>query len=213
MALQKGDFVEINYSGKISETGLLFDTTSEQEARQSNSYDPNAKYGAVTICIGEGQLLKGLENFLIGKEPGKYAVKIESVDAFGKKNAKLLQLIAASKFKEQKVQPMPGLQVNIDGMYGVVKSSSGGRVVVDFNHPLAGKDLTYEIEVIRIVNDVIEKLNALMKFYFKDYKTEFEGGNAKIALRQEIPIQVSGEISQTIKRMIPEIKSVEFTKF
>ena len=56
-----------------------------------------------------------------------------------------------------KIQPIPGLQLNIDGSFGVVKPSAADACLVDFNHPLAGKDLVYDVKINKIGRDDKEK--------------------------------------------------------
>ena len=65
MALKLHDFVEINYTGKINET--IFDTT---DSKLGENLDKNKKYAPVTVCIGEEQVIKGVDKSLIGKKPG-----------------------------------------------------------------------------------------------------------------------------------------------
>ncbi len=209
-AIKDGDFVELDYTGRIKEGGFVFDTTSKEVAKENNISDPNASYGPVIVCMGESQLIKGLEQALVGKPIGKYKVSIPPELAFGKKNPKLLQLVSVSKFKEQNIMPMPGLQVNIDGMFGVVKTVSGGRTVVDFNHPLSGKELDYDVEAKRFVTDAKEKLDALMKFFFKEFSADINEGKAVLKLSQELPQQLKDKLTADMIKLIPEIKSVEF---
>ena len=145
--VSKKDFIEIEYTGKLKDENVVFDTTDETVAKE-NGLESHSGYGSVIICVGEEQLLKGLDKNLEGKETGKeYDIELKPEDAFGNKNAKLIQLVPTSKFKQQNVQPMPGMQLNIDGVVGTIKTVSGGRTLVDFNHPLSGKVLTYKIKI------------------------------------------------------------------
>src|SRR3989344_2277845 len=141
MTIKKGDFVEIEYTGRIKEENITFDTTDQNIAKQNDIFNEKGAYGPVVICVGESHVVKGLDEAIVGKDIGEHDVNIVSEDGFGKKNAKLLRLMPISAFRRQKIEPMPGLQVNIDGMMGMVKTVTGGRVVVDFNHPLSVKDL------------------------------------------------------------------------
>lgn len=208
--INEGDFVEVEYTGRIKEGMLIFDTTSAKVAEENGIQDPKAKYGPVIVCIGAGQLLKGLDKWIIGKAPGNYKVEFSAEDGFGKKNAKLLQLVPTSKFRSQQIEPYPGLQVNIDGLFGLVRTVSGGRTVVDFNHPLAGKDLDYEVSVKRIVTDTQEKLDSLLRFYFREFSLSLSDGNAAIDLKSDIPQQIKEKLVEEILRLIPEIKAVDF---
>ncbi len=211
--VKKHDFVEIEYTGRIKEDGTIFDTTEEKVAKENGVYDKNNDYSPVVICIGENNILKAFDEQLIGKEIGKeYTFEISSENAFGKKDAKLIQLIPASKFRQQNIQPIPGLQLNIDGVFGVVKTVSGGRCLVDFNHPLSGKDLVYNVKVNRIVDDNKEKITALLKLHLhiNDAEIELKEEGVNINLKQNIPKQAQEEIRKIIERTIPSIKNVGF---
>src|SRR3989344_3059715 len=153
MAIKKGDFIELDYTGKVAQTNEIFDLTDEKIAKENNVYDEKAHYGQVIVCVGENDLVKGLDNFIEGKEPGKYKVELKSDDAFGKRDNRLVKVFPTTTlrnmFQKQgyEIEPMPGMQVNIAGLVGLIKTVTGGRTLVDFNHPLAGKDLVYEIEI------------------------------------------------------------------
>jgi len=173
--IKKHDFVEIEYTGRLKEDNSIFDTTEEKVARESGVYSKNADYEPAVICIGENNILKSLEEQVVGKETGKeYTFEISSGNAFGKKDAKMIQLIPTSKFRQQNIQPIPGLQLNIDGVFGVVKTVSGGRCLVDFNHPLAGKDLVYHVKINRVVEDTKEKVKSLLKMHLHINDAEIE---------------------------------------
>lgn len=209
--IKKRDFVEIEYTGKLKEENVIFDTTDEKIAKENKLH--NHDYGPVTICVGEEQLLKGLDKNIEGKEIGKeYSFEIKPEDAFGKKDAKLIQMIPISKFKQQKIQPMPGMQLNIDGVVGTVKIASGGRTLVDFNHPLAGKELSYKIKINKKITDDKEKLSSYLKLSIgKNFEAEIINNNAKIILKNEIPKEIKERLSKKITELIPDIKKVEFT--
>ncbi len=209
--VSEGSFVELDYTGRVKDSGHVFDTTKREVAEADGINEPTVHYGPVIVCVGQGQLLKGIEKGILGKAPGFYRLDISPDDGFGRKNAKLFQLISASKFKEQKIMPMPGLQVNVDGMFGIIKTVSGGRTVVDFNHPLAGKDLDYEVEVKRIVLDTKEKLDSMMKFFFKEFKADVNEGKAVVELKPAFPEPLKEKLSADIRKLIPEITDVEFT--
>lgn len=211
--IKKHDFVEIEYTGRIKEDGTIFDTTQEKIAKENNVYDKNNDYSPVIICVGENNILKSLEEQMIGKETGKeYTFDISSENAFGKKDAKLIQLIPTSKFRQQNIQPIPGLQLNIDGVFGVVKTASGGRCLVDFNHPLAGKDLIYDVKINGVIYDDKDKLKSLLKMHLhiKDAEIEINDNNVNIKLKNDVPKQAQEEFKKIVERTIPNIKNVVF---
>lgn len=213
-AVKSHDFVEVEYTGRIKEDNTIFDTTEEKVAKENGVYSKNADYEPAVICVGESNVLKNLEEQMIGKEAGKeYTFEIASEDAFGRKNAKLIQLIPTSKFRQQNIQPMPGLKLNIDGMFGIVKTVSGGRCMVDFNHPLAGKELVYNVSIKRIVEDDSEKLKSLLKMHLqlKDARVDVKEGAAAIQTKKSIPKEAQEEFKKIAGRTIPSIKSIVFT--
>ncbi|MDD5087004.1 MAG: peptidylprolyl isomerase [Candidatus Nanoarchaeia archaeon] len=215
--INKKDFVEIEYTGKVKDPDVVFDTTDEKKAKESDLYDKNATYGPIIVCIGENQVIKGLDKSLEGKQTGKnYTVLVEPEDGFGKKDAKLIDLIATNKFIKQNIQPMPGLQVNMDGRIGTIKTVSGGRTLVDFNHPLSGKQLEYEFKINRIVDDDREKVKAIMDMSLNLKETEVEikdkKAEIKMKIKQDLPKPVLDVIKNKITELVPSVKQVDFIK-
>lgn len=212
--LKKGDFIEIEYDGKLKEEDIIFDTTSEDTAKKEGIYNPQAVYGKLTICIGQNQILPGVDNALEGKESEKeYDFEIPPEEGFGKKRADLLKMIPAKVFKEQNIQPVPGLQLNIDGAIGTVRTVSGGRIIVDFNHPLAAKELQYHIKIGKKVTDKKEQLTSYLSLGFsiprKNLNIKVEGDNATVILERELPKPVQDELSKKIKELI-DLKEIQF---
>ncbi|MFA5953885.1 MAG: FKBP-type peptidyl-prolyl cis-trans isomerase [Candidatus Pacearchaeota archaeon] len=172
MALQKKDFIEIEFTAKTKD-GQIFDTNIAEDLRESNLQGEAKPF---VYCIGEDMFLKSVDEFLIGKEIGKYKIELQSEKAFGKRQSSLVQIIPAKAFYEQKINPIPGLALNFDGRIGKILTVSGGRVIVDFNHFLAGKDVIYEIKIIKKIENLNEKIKAVNDFLFrKDFKFSVDG--------------------------------------
>jgi FKBP-type peptidyl-prolyl cis-trans isomerase SlyD len=212
--IQKNDFIEIEYIGKTDD-GIVFDTTDEKTAKDEGFFQDNAKYGPIVICVGQGHVIPGLDKQLESKEIGKeYTIKIEPEDAFGKKSAKLVQLIPAGKFKKNQIVPQPGLQVDIDGLNGIIKTVSGGRILVDFNHPLSGKIVDYKIKINKKIDDDKEKIFAYVKMSLgvEDIEVEINEGKAIIGINNEIPPEIKKEIVDKMKEAISSVKDIDFKK-
>ena len=208
--LRKGNFIELDYTGRIKDDKIVFDTTLEQTAKDSDIYNSKFKYRPVIICVGEKQVVKGLDDVLIGKKPGRYTVEVKAENAFGKKSADLLKLIPTRLFDKDNIKPFVGLEVNVDNTLGIVRSVSGGRVIVDFNHPLASRDLVYDIDIKRIVTDPLEKTKALLELLKVPYEDiDIADGKAVIATKAQLPEPVTKGLGEGIKKMI-KLKSVEF---
>ena len=73
--INKGDFIELEYTGRLKETNEVFDTTDKNTAKETEIYNENMAYGPVIICVGESQILKGLEEELSAEEGGEVKTK------------------------------------------------------------------------------------------------------------------------------------------
>ena len=208
--IKKNDFVEIEYTGKIAEGDIIFDTTDEAVAKKNDLYQEGAAYGPITICIGEKHLIKGLDAKLEGEEDEKsYTFTLSPEEGFGKKSAKLFKLVPLSVFRKQNVNPMPGLQVNIDGVVGTIKNATGGRVIVDFNHPLASRELIYDIKVNKIVTKKEEKVAALIKLLFgQEPKITMKEDVAEIEFEAELPAELQKELEKKLIELADIKKAV-----
>ncbi|MBI2176336.1 peptidylprolyl isomerase [Candidatus Woesearchaeota archaeon] len=213
--IKENDFVELDYTGRAADNGEVFDTTSAEIARQAGIFDERMAYEAAIVCIGKKHLLAGLDRQLVGKETGKdYTFKVTADEGFGRKNGKLIQLVSTAKFRQQNMTPFPGMQVNIDGIVGTVKTVTGGRTIVDFNHPLSGRDLEYSVFVKRIVADLSEKVKAVLRLVGispNSVGISVSEGNVSIEFPQEAPEELKKDLGEKLKSTITELKSVSFT--
>lgn len=211
--IKEHDFIELDYVGKIKETGDVFDTTKEDIAKANDLHNEKTKYGPVIICVGEHNIIQGLDKALLETDKDNFTVELAPEEAFGKKTMKLIQLLPTAKFRKENIMPQPGLQINVDGNFGIVKTVTGGRTMVDFNHPLSGKDVIYDIEIKRIVTDAKEKIDALLKnnLGIASEKTTITEGNASVELKIELPKEVSEVISKKITDIVTVVKKVDFT--
>ena len=211
MTIKKGDFIEINYTGRLADGAKeCFDTTSADVAKKEDIHSEKTKYEPIVIVVGERHVIPGLDANLEGKDVGKYTFKIKDVDAFGKKSAQKLRLVPAKLFSKENIKPFPGLQVNVDNEMGVVRSVSGGRIIVDFNHPLSSKDVEYEVEVLRILTDNKEKIESLFKMIgLKADSITVEGDKATITTKVLLPEQLTSPLVADLKRLTT-LKTITF---
>ena len=163
MTLKEKDFIEIAFTGKLQDGGV-FDSNIQEELQKLN---PKAKTKPFVFALGQDMFLKGVDEFLIGKDIGKHKIELTPDKAFGKRDPKLIQMVPIKIFHAQQINPVPGYAFNFDGKVGKVLTVSGGRVIVDFNNPLAGKDIIYEINILRKVEDINEKIKSLNEFLFR----------------------------------------------
>ena len=209
--LKEGDFIEVEYIAKIKGTDIIFDLTDEKLAREKNIFSPNLKYGPVIICLGQKHILPGLDKKLLGKDIGKFTIDLSAEEAFGKRDPKSIKIYPASVFKEKNINPQPGLQLNIDGRIGLIRTVTGGRTYIDFNHPLAGKEISYEIKINGIVKDTKEKLDSLLKILLllKEPNSKIDKETAEIILKEKLPNELESALKDKIKELISEIKEVK----
>ena len=213
MTIKKGDFISLDYVGKLAQTGAIFDLTDEKLAKKHNLFDPNQKYGPVTICVGERQLVPGIDDFVVGKELKEYNLELNPEGGFGRRIPKLIQLTSLKKFKDHKMNPYPGARVMIDNMPATVRSISGGRVLIDFNHPLAGKKLNYKIKINKIITDKKEQAKSLLEKFVptKDVTITLKEKVLSIKLpNKEQLTQILDTIKNDMQRLIKDIKTVKF---
>ena len=209
--MEKGDFVRIEFTGKVADTGEIFDLTSEEEAKKAGIYNEKQKYGPQLIIIGAGMAIPGVEDQLLKMKQGEEReFDVEPSRAFGPRNPKLLKILSTGKFLEKKINPVPGLFVDIDGMQARIKSVSGGRVMVDFNHPLAGKRLHYRVKVSGKVTDTLEKVKSMLDYYGLKAEPSLKEEILTLKAEKELPKPVQELLERTVRQWIKEIKEVKF---
>ena len=201
MTIKNQDFVLIDFVARIKETNKIFDLTDEEIAKKENLFHKDIKYSPVLVIIGENTSLRGLEKSLIGKEVNQeYTIEISPEEGFGKKDPKLIRIIPSRIFKEKNINPFPGLQVNIDNIIGTIRSVSGGRIIIDFNHPLAGKNLIYQIKIVKKLETDQEKTNALLEPYLKDYEIELNDTELTIKIKNNLQKEIAILLEEKIKK-------------
>jgi len=135
-----GDTVSIHYTGRL-QNGTIFATTVNQAAAQ--------------LTIGRSQVIPGLENAIVGMKPGECkTVSIPAVCAYGPHLQEMTQTIDRDQFPKH-LKPIVGLKLQDHQQDGriinvTVTDVSESTVTLDANHPLAGKDLTFDIQLVEI---------------------------------------------------------------
>ena len=204
--IQLHDFIELDYTGKLTD-GMIFDTTLAEVAKKNGFYSEKAKYGSVIICVGEQQILPGLDNKLLSQEVGKELhFELTPEEAFGKRDIKKVKIVPMSTFIEHKMNPQPGLQIEVDGEMGTINRVASGRVIVNFNHPLAGKEVAYEVKVKRRLTDNKEKivafLNNVLRIPKDKIQVQVEGENVKIELPWNMPEQLIEVFNKKLEELL-----------
>lgn len=180
MVLKKNDFVEIEFTGRVKD-GDVFDSNIKEDLENT---ELSNKAKPFILSLGQGMFLKGVDDFLIGKDVGKYKLELTFENSFGKRDAKLIQMMPTKVFREQNLNPVQGFMFNFDGRVGKIIAVSGGRIMVDFNNPVAGKDVTYDLNVLRKVENQEEQIKSFIEFLFKQ-DLKFEVKEKKLIIEIE----------------------------
>jgi len=154
MAITAGDTVTITYTGRLDD-GTVFDTTEQSVAEETGLLEeqPERDFDPLTIEVGEGNLIEGMEEGLLGLEAGdSETITIPPEEAYGEVSGDQSREFDRDDFEGMVGQePVEGMQVQAQGgATGTVTSVDDDTVEVDFEHPLAGETLTFEIDVLSV---------------------------------------------------------------
>jgi len=222
LAVQKGDFILLDYSMKIKETGELFDTTREEEAREAKIYRQGAIYEPILVVVGAGWVLKGLDESLVGMEEGKpFTVEIPPEKGLGPRDPNKIRLMPLRRFRELDRRLQPGMQVEVNNQIAIVRSVGAGRVQLDFNPPLAGKTIIFEGVVKKILSDPMERLRHLIHRRIPSIPIDRfdlvfdEGSIVRITIPEEAFLLeglqiIKRGIASDIERFLPDVKEIVF---
>ena len=195
MPLKDGDIVTLDYEGRTE--GILFDTTLEKVAKKEDAVVENRKYTPITVVVGDGRLVPGLENDLKKAKIGKVTeVKIAPEDAYGPRDTKLIETMSVAKFRRvcPDAKGYVGEEITMDGRPGTLANVYGSRVRVDFNPPLAGKELVFKYTVKSIVKKPVDVIHALFTMEYpadEDFEVKVEKGVAQIKLPERTKFDVN----------------------
>lgn len=163
MTLQKGDFILINYVGKVKETNEVFDTTLDEVAKKEHLHREGDIYEPKLVIIGEGWMLKTLdESFLTMETDKQSTVEITSDKAFGQRDPEKVRRVPLKQLLAKQINPVVGARIDYNGKMAVVRSIGAGRVLLDFNPPLAGRTLVYDATVTKKLEALNDKISALI---------------------------------------------------
>lgn len=155
MTIASGDMVEFEYTGRTDE-GSVFDTSDESVAEESGlaASQPDREYTPLTVEVGSGQLIDGLEDALVGLEEGTATtVAVPPEKGYGERSEEQLREYDVAEL----TQALGGTPPE-EGAYLETQDGSQGEVVhvddeiarLDFNNPLAGETLEFDIEVLSV---------------------------------------------------------------
>lgn len=140
-AVQSGDNVKVHYTGKFDD-GEVFDTSEGSEP--------------LAFTVGAGQVIPGFDQALLGMQIGETKnVVIPAGEAYGEREAGLVQTISREQFKLGDVEPEVGMALEMrtpdgHGIPMVITDLTEISVTLDANHPLAGKTLHFDLQLVEV---------------------------------------------------------------
>jgi FKBP-type peptidyl-prolyl cis-trans isomerase 2 len=201
---EKRKMVSINFTGKELLENKVFDTTLEHMAKEAGIFTEGQKFNPIDIILGEKELHEKVEKQIEEmKEGEKKIVKLLANEAFGERNPQLVRVVPLQNFIDQKINPFPGLLVRVSNAVGKIQSVNSGRVRVDFNHPLAGRDVEYHVELLKEIKDKKEIAEKIFeKYYSKVPSAKKEVAEGKMA------ITVSGDYLKNLEKLNEAVKGI-----
>ena len=221
MSIKNGDFILLDYTLKVKETGETVGTTNEKTAKDNKIYRGEEHYEPYFVIVGEGWVPKGLDELLPTFEVNKANnIELPPEKAYGVRDPKRVRLVPLRKFSADGITPVPGLQVNIDGKTALVRSVGAGRVQVDYNHPFAGRTLLYDVTVQKVVETDEEKVRNLIHkriptIDLQKFNVNLDGEKLSIEIPEEAffleGLQVAKRtLSADVQKYLSKIGTVTF---
>jgi len=211
MKTKKNDLIEIEFVARL-EDGTVFDTTSKEEAIKAKLIDEKTdkKFEPLKIFIGKGHVIKGLDKALEDKEVGKdYEIKLSAKEAYGLRDPTLIKTLPTHAFEQV---PVRGMFVNVNGLVARVSAVTGGRVLVDFNNPLSGKEIKYNFKIVKLVEDEKEELKTLFEMFKINIDVEEIEGKFKVHVKDNVPEEILKKVEKEVKELIKKEVVLEKVK-
>ncbi|HYA22263.1 MAG TPA: peptidylprolyl isomerase [Thermoproteota archaeon] len=200
----EGSFLLVDLTAKVQETGEVIDTTNEGVAKEAKIFNESEAYVPRLLIVGSDDVPKPLMEALRKAEVGAaQQVAVSPEQGYGLRDPSKVRILPLRKFADVKDLDV-GSRVEVDGKIGTVRSITSGRVSVDFNPPLAGRTITYDVKVVSIVEGEPEQIRELIGRRFpkvdkKTFDIKTEGSTVNIKLPEEV-FYVEG--LQVIKRAL-----------
>jgi peptidylprolyl isomerase len=204
MTFDKGSLILLDYTARIKDNGEIFETTIEEDAKKSNLYDPTRKYEPRLISVGEGWVLKGLDEALTSTDVGqKLSIEISPDKGFGERDTNKVRMIPQRKLGEKANEIKVGDVVELDDRTGIVRYIGSGRVQIDYNHRLASRVLVYDVNVVKKIESNEDKIKYLLKrrLPLDDEKAQIEHNDDTVVIELSEDISLLDGL-QIIKKAV-----------
>jgi peptidylprolyl isomerase len=219
VTLERGSLILIDYTAKIKDTNEIFETTINDDAKNLQSYDPSTKYEPRLVSIGDGWVIKGLDEALSNANPGdKLSIDIPPEKGFGIRDPSKIRMVPQRKFGEKADELKPGDMIDIDDRKAIVRFIGSGRVQIDFNHRFAGRTLQYSVNILKLLTDSKEKIVSLIKrrlpIQEEKIKLGIKGQNLTVTIPEESTLIdgiqiIKKAIANDIFRYLPTLSNIQ----
>jgi len=221
MTLQKGDFILINYVAKVKETNEVFDTTKEDVAKKEHLHKEGQVHEPELVVIGEGWVLKALDDALTTMDLNTPStVEISAEKGFGQRDPEKIKRVPIKQLYAKEINPVIGARIEYQGKSATIRAIGAGRVLLDFNAPLAGRTLIYDVTVIKKLETAEQKIGALIHRRVPvveedKFKLSIKGCDLTINMPEETfyveGIQIAKRgIAMDIQKFVPELIETQF---
>ena len=164
MTFSKGSLILVDYTSKVKDTGEVFETTIEEEAKKHSFHDPNVKYQPKLVSVGESWVIKGLDEALENTSVGdKTTIEVSPDKGFGERDSGKVRMIPLRKLGEDAEKVSNGDTIEVDNKKGIVRFIGSGRIKIDYNHRFAGKTILYDINVLKELKSDEDKITGILK--------------------------------------------------
>ena len=202
--------IKVDYVGKTD--GEIFDLTDKEKAEEAGISTEQIDFEPIYVLLGENYVIEGLEEALMDMEEGEEKeLDIPAEKGYGKRSSDDVETFPEKEFKKQDVNVRRGEQIMVGGRRGKVVSKGSGRVRIDFNHPLAGKDLEYWVKVVEKVEDDEEIAQGILNNRLGHGDLEFDEKTVTIVHKHEHDGH-SHSLSDEFKDRLSE-EIIEHTEF
>ncbi|MCE4612490.1 MAG: peptidylprolyl isomerase [Desulfurococcales archaeon] len=195
MPLNEGDFVLVHYTIKVLDAGreVVHDTTREEVARKAGIFDPSRRYGETLIVLGKTKLLEAVDEALRTMDVGeKRVIEAPPSKAYGERSEGLVIRVPIKQLRRHNIPPRIGQEVEIGGRVGRITRLTERFAFIDFNHPLAGKTLKIELEVVAKLESLNDKVSYLASKWLGLSREEIRARRQDGGIRIELPQAVLG---------------------
>jgi len=219
--IPEGSFVLVDYSVEDAETEELIDTTMEDVAREKK-FSGRDQFFPMLVIIGEKRLLPSIEEAIAEMDEGETkTIILKPEEAYGPYDESKVVTFSLERIRRAlgSNEIRPGTVINIENKRGVIRSISGGRVKVDFNHPLAGKTLRARIKLSKFLKSEEEKIKALASDIFDVDPSKFEVSLKGSTVMIELPRLAYSKRDSFIRKVrllsaimkyMPEVEKAKF---